>query len=57
MDLSLYSATVPHFLRILPQVASLIQKAEDHCADATRYFLLGIENFGPRISTRRRQLV
>lgn len=32
MAVSLYSATVPHFLKILPQVSALLQKAEDHCA-------------------------
>ena len=32
MSVSLYSATVPLFLQILPQTAALIDKAEAHCA-------------------------
>ena len=32
MAVSLYSATVPHFIQILPQVSALIDKAEAHCA-------------------------
>jgi uncharacterized protein len=32
MPLSLYSATVPHFLQVLPQMALLIDRAEAHCA-------------------------
>ncbi len=32
MPVSLHSATVPHFLQILPQVSALIDKAEAHCA-------------------------
>ena len=32
MPVSLYSATVPHFLKILPQVAALIGRAQAHCA-------------------------
>jgi hypothetical protein len=31
MPVTLYSATVPHFLQILPQVSLLIDKAEAHC--------------------------
>lgn len=33
MPVSLYSATVPHFLQILPQVSALIDKAEAHCKE------------------------
>ena len=33
MSVSLYSATVPHFLNILPQMALLIDKAEAHCTE------------------------
>jgi uncharacterized protein len=31
---SLYSASVPHFLRQLPQMAALVDKAEAHCAQS-----------------------
>ena len=33
MPVSLYSATVPHFVKILPQVAALIGRAQAHCTD------------------------
>jgi len=33
MSVSLYSATVPVFLQILPQVAALLDKAEAHCSE------------------------
>lgn len=33
MPVSLYTATVPVFLQILPQVAALLDKAEAHCSE------------------------
>lgn len=33
MSVSLYSATVPLFLQILPQVGKLLDKAEAHCSE------------------------
>jgi hypothetical protein len=49
-----WQRTVPSLPRSEKDYDDSPDKAEDHACDCTRYAILGIENFEPRISTRRR---
>jgi hypothetical protein len=49
-----WQRTVPSLPRSEKDYDDSPDKAEDHACETTRYFLLGLENFEPRISTRRR---